>query len=142
MVRPSRLSLSCVVVALAACGPTIVRDSGSTVVYEPVRHALAPAALPSAPAAFVGPVEVRQGESIVRYEPVLGDDAPDPASPAAPIEDDGEAADSPALPGGRANTPVAPGAFGVHLTADGLAFPYPIAHFFRGFGPCRGRRHQ
>ena len=28
------------------------------------------------------------------------------------------------------------------LIEDGLAFPYPANKFFRGFGPCRGRRHH
>lgn len=27
------------------------------------------------------------------------------------------------------------------FTADGVAFPYPVDHVFRGFGPCVGRRH-
>ncbi|MBL8787036.1 MAG: peptidoglycan DD-metalloendopeptidase family protein [Deltaproteobacteria bacterium] len=33
-----------------------------------------------------------------------------------------------------------PGLYNVRLNEDGVAFPYPTQHFFRGFGPCRGGR--
>ncbi|HRE89248.1 MAG TPA: M23 family metallopeptidase, partial [Myxococcota bacterium] len=32
--------------------------------------------------------------------------------------------------------------YSTRLIEDGLAFPYPANKFFRGFGPCRGRRHH
>jgi len=32
--------------------------------------------------------------------------------------------------------------YGPHFTDEGIAFPYPIGKFFRGFGACRGRRHH
>lgn len=32
--------------------------------------------------------------------------------------------------------------YGPRLIDDGLAFPYPATKFFRGFGPCRGKKHH
>ena|GEM_PF-923811 len=80
-------------------------------------------------------------------------------SPSAPIEDEPEhssdgcaGSDLPLedRPGTKASdrslrpdrgVEVDASVFGLHLTADGLAFPYPTTHMFRGFGACRGHRH-
>ncbi len=152
-----------VVLPLFACGTQLVElPSGSSVTYEPVRREpSSPASLPAAPA-FIEPpadtrriVEVRRGGSVVRYEPILDLDADVHAhtSPSAPIEDEHEdATDSPhELPledraikpviRPRANVPVDPSIFDVQVLDNGLALPYPTAHMFRGFGPCRGHRH-
>lgn len=156
-----------VVLPLFACGTQHVdRQSGSTVSYEPVRREpTRPANLPAAPAFIEQPadrrvVEVRQGGSVVRYEPILDlddegldDEVHAHTSPSAPIEDEHDGAgESPhELPledraikpviRPRANVPVDPSTYDVHVLDNGLALPYPTAHMFRGFGPCRGHRH-
>jgi hypothetical protein len=37
---------------------------------------------------------------------------------------------------------VDPSIFEPRFTPEGIAFPYPTTKMFRGFGPCRGRRHH
>lgn len=129
-----------------------------------------PARLPVAAATVLEPgrhvVEVRSGQSVVRYEPILDlaydgdhDEPADPDAPEAMVDaggldrdatsdelalEDRPAARPPVRPSGRVrpNAPVDPSIYDAHVTADGIALPYPTTHVFRGFGACRGRRHH
>lgn len=107
-------------------------------------------------------------EPILDYDPVYPADqidgdsahAPSHTSPSAPIEDEPDQLGSsetsegldlpledrpsttPPVRSTRPNVAVDPAIYGVHLTPDGLALPYPTTHMFRGFGACRGHRHR
>lgn len=164
--------LAFLIVVLPSCTQRWTSDdpaTGSTVVYEPAPRdapGAPPARLPSAPA-FIEPprsthaVEVRSGQSVVRYEPILDHPVVAHTSRHAPIEDEPELdhhqhdghdlplEDRPDTPRPPPSTskrglhgPVDASIYGVHLTPDGLALPYPTAHVFRGFGACRGKRHH